>query len=91
MSTLSVLGGVLIGLLCGLAPYFLGRDRNRKLAVASLLICAGAGAIGGPVLAVPAMFVTSLITRFSNRRRPPTEQLDPSTGTWSVPPPADHQ
>src|SRR5690625_5141048 len=53
--------GIAAGLVAGLLPYFVGRNRNRKLATAALLVSGAIGAYGGLLYAVPAAEVMTLV------------------------------
>src|SRR5690625_4166922 len=53
--------GIAAGLVAGLLPYFVGRNRNRKLATAALLVSGAIGAYGGLLLAVPAVVLMTLV------------------------------
>ena len=69
-----VAGGV-AGAFCGLIPYFVGRFKNRGLAITSVWICAAAGAALGVFLALPvALVFTFFLAR--PRPAPPRVTLD---------------
>ena len=53
--------GIAAGLVAGLLPYFVGRNRNRKWAVAALLVSGAIGAYGGLLFAVPAAVLMTLV------------------------------
>jgi hypothetical protein len=57
--------GMLAGLLIGLIPFFIFRNRDKKWASNALLVCMVSGLICGVVLAIPAAIIISIIA--SNR------------------------
>jgi hypothetical protein len=61
MKTLIFFGGV-AGLICGLIPFFCGRNRNPKLAKTSLACCCIAGCAFGALLALPVAIIFTIVT-----------------------------
>jgi hypothetical protein len=59
-----ILGGAAAGGLCGLLPYFVGRNRDARLAAFAVWICVGLGILFGVFLAIPvALLFTLMLAR----------------------------
>lgn len=69
-----IVGGALAGGACGLIPFFLGREKDKRFALTALGACALAGAAFGIILALPL----ALILAFIVHRRAPKEARDGS-------------
>ncbi|HEY2584902.1 MAG TPA: hypothetical protein VGI81_03945 [Tepidisphaeraceae bacterium] len=55
-------GGMAVGTICGLLPFFLARKRRRdSLAVAALVSCVLSGLILGVILALPVALVFTVV------------------------------
>ena len=62
----AVFGSLLIGTLCGLAPFLLGKKyKNKNLGIAGFFTCVISGFILGIVLAAPVAAIFSLIIYLS--------------------------
>lgn len=57
-----IIGAVVIGALCGLIPFFLGRRRGRAgLGLAGLISCIVGGFLLGIILALPLALIFAVI------------------------------
>jgi MFS family permease len=57
-----VFAALLVGMLCGLIPWFFGRRRGHPgVAAAGMLTCVVAGFIGGLIAAVPTALVFAIV------------------------------
>jgi hypothetical protein len=66
-----VVGGFVVGLLCGLVPFFVGKKRNQmNLAVGGLIACIVGGLILGLILALLLSIVFTVIIVFANPKKP---------------------
>ena len=63
-TSIMILVGGLVGLLCGLLPYFIARGNRIEFAQTSLWVCGVAGMIGGALLAVPTAVVMAIVGYF---------------------------
>jgi len=71
-------GAVLFGALCGLAPYFLAKKKQRQtLAAVALYACIASGLIAGLLLAVPAALVFLLVAGLA--KSPPVDIPEPTS------------
>jgi hypothetical protein len=62
--------GAAAGLLCGMAPFIVARNRGRpEFATTSLVVCGIAGALFGILLAGPAALIMLAIAMSSNDPR----------------------
>ena len=75
----ALVGGLVVGVLCGLAPLLIGRKRNRQaLGKVGLIACIVSGLILGLILAIPVSIIFTMVIFFSkppatdDRRVPPT-------------------
>ncbi len=59
-------GGV-VGVICGLLPYFMFKNRLPEFAKMSLWVCGVAGLIGGALLAVPTAVVMVIVGHFKSK------------------------
>jgi len=65
-----VVGGFIMGTLCGLVPFFVGKKRNQmSLAVGGLVACIVSGLILGLILALPVSIVFTTIIVFANPKK----------------------
>jgi len=75
-------GGFVVGLLCGLVPFFVGRKKDRaSLGVAGLIACVVSGLILGIILALPVAIIFTAVIVVSARKGPelpPTSSGPPS-------------
>lgn len=81
-----ILFGALAGTVAGLLPYFIGRNRNRPLAIGSIWLSAAIGAYGGIVYAAPAAIVMALVLRFAIRPAAGAKLGDPGAPTHPTAP-----
>ncbi len=56
-----LIGGGIAGFVCGLLPYFVGKNKNPKLANIALISCAISGIVLGAILALPVAVVFTII------------------------------
>jgi len=57
-----IIGGLVAGLLCGLVPFFVGKNKGQQdLGTVALLVCAVCGMILGILLAVPVAIVFTVV------------------------------
>jgi hypothetical protein len=66
-SSVMILVGGLVGLVCGLLPYFISRGNRTEFAKTSLWVCGVAGMIGGALLAVPTAVVMAIVGYFKSK------------------------
>jgi hypothetical protein len=65
-----VVGGFVMGTLCGLVPFFIGKKRNQMtLAVGGLAACIVGGLILGLILALPLSIAFTVIIVFANPKK----------------------
>jgi RsiW-degrading membrane proteinase PrsW (M82 family) len=66
-----VVGGLVIGTLCGLVPFFVGKKRKQMtLAVGGLVACIVSGLILGLILALAVSIIFTVIIVFANPKKP---------------------
>ena len=62
--------GACAGVLCGMAPFIVARNKGKPdLALTALIICAISGAMLGLLLAVPAALIMLAVAMSSNDSR----------------------
>lgn len=59
--SVAMLAGGLVGLACGVLPYWKSRHKNPPFARTSLGVCVASGIVGGALLAVPTALVMTII------------------------------
>jgi hypothetical protein len=65
-----ILGGLVIGTLCGLVPFFVGKKRNQMpLAIGGLAACIVSGLILGLILALAVSILFTVIIVFANPKK----------------------
>ena len=90
----TLLGGLSIGGLCGLIPFFVGRKKNRaSMGVVGLNACMVSGVFFGVLLALPVAIVFTIVIVFLSRKAsgppPILPQAPPSSmnTSWQFMPP----
>ena len=72
-----LIGGGVVGLVCGLVPYFVGKKQsNNKLGKIALWSCITSGLISGIVLALPVAIIFSIIITVKKTTIPRTDSDD---------------
>ncbi|HME57934.1 MAG TPA: zinc ribbon domain-containing protein [Terracidiphilus sp.] len=57
-----IIGGLVAGFLCGLVPFFVGKNKGQQdLGTVALLVCAACGMVLGILLALPAAIVFTIV------------------------------
>jgi hypothetical protein len=72
--------GIVAGLLIGLIPFFIFRNRDKKWASNALLACMVSGLICGVVLAIPVAIIISIIANKRIKRMEASQSPDPTSG-----------
>ncbi|MGB8261947.1 MAG: hypothetical protein WCE75_16425 [Terracidiphilus sp.] len=87
-----LIGGALMGLVCGLLPYFVGKKKNVEgLPVTALWVCAVCGLLLGILLALPVAIVFTVViaNKAKAQSRPPMPTISvvprPSAPAQSAP------
>lgn len=74
-----ITGALLVGLICGLIPFFIARKRGlQTLANAALVSCVVAGFLFGMLLAIPTCIVFTIVALV---RKPPTDPKAMAAGS----------
>ena len=81
-SSAVVLGALIVGVLCGLAPLIFGLVRKQgALAVGGFVACIAGGFVLGIILALPLAILFCWLIWRADRRRTGTATAAPATGT----------
>ncbi|HVM62212.1 MAG TPA: hypothetical protein VMV72_15225 [Verrucomicrobiae bacterium] len=69
-------GGLVVGTLCGLIPFFVGRKKGQStLGIAGLIVCMLSGLVLGVILALPASIIFTIVIVFASPKAPPPPPL----------------